>query len=102
MADIAEIFGLLRLDESADRYNIAPSQAVPVVRQNGLSRELTLMRWGLIPRWASDPKIGLRTINARAETVATKPAFRDAFKHRRCLIPAGLVGAVGTGRQRAD
>jgi putative SOS response-associated peptidase YedK len=88
VADIAEIFGVLRLDESENRYNIAPSQAVPVVRQNGPSRELTLMRWGLIPRWARDPKIGLRTINARAETVATKPAFRDAFKRRRCLIPA--------------
>ncbi len=88
MDDLAEVFGVLRLDESAARHNIAPSQAVPVVRQNGAVRELTLMRWGLIPRWASDPKIGLRTINARAETVATKPAFRDAFRRHRCLIPA--------------
>jgi putative SOS response-associated peptidase YedK len=88
MTDLAEVFAVLRLDESAARYNIAPSQVVPVVRQNGPVRELTLMRWGLIPRWATDPKIGLRTINARAETVATKPAFRDAFRRRRCLILA--------------
>ena len=56
-----QLFGVLRLEESADVCNIAPSQAFPVVGQNGLSRELTLMRWDYL-RWASDPKIGLRTI----------------------------------------
>src|SRR5262249_45431006 len=51
-------------------------------------RELAMLRWGLIPFWAEDPKVGYSTINARAETVATKPAFREAFRKRRCLIPA--------------
>ena len=72
------------------RYNIAPTQDVTVVRpaKEGQGRELALLRWGLVPRWADSPKIGYRMINARAETVATKPAFRAAFRARRCLIPA--------------
>ncbi len=76
--------------ELKPRYNIAPSQTVPVVRLNPAGRrELALLRRGLIPFWSKDPKIAYRTINARAETVATAPAFRAAFKKRRCLIPAG-------------
>ena len=59
-----------------------------VVRQSGKDRELGVMRWGLVPSWSKDPKAGPPPINARAETVATKPAFRTAFKRRRCLIPA--------------
>jgi putative SOS response-associated peptidase YedK len=72
------------------RYNIAPTQNVPVIRQNPKEpvRELSLVRWGLIPSWAKDPSIAARMINARSETAATKPAFRDALKSRRCLIPA--------------
>lgn len=72
------------------RYNIAPSQDVPVVRlkRDRSGRELAMVRWGLVPSWADDPKIGYRLINARAESVAKKPAFRDAFKKRRCLVPA--------------
>ena len=72
------------------RFNIAPTQSVAVVRQSGgkETRQLCLLRWGLIPAWAKDPSIGARLINARAETVAEKPAFRSAFKSRRCLIPA--------------
>jgi putative SOS response-associated peptidase YedK len=72
------------------RYNIAPTQVVPVIRQNPRApmRELSLFRWGLIPSWASDPTIATRMINARSETAATKPAFRDALRFRRCLIPA--------------
>jgi putative SOS response-associated peptidase YedK len=71
------------------RYNIAPTQAVPVVRlsEDG-ERELELLRWGLIPSWARDPTIGSRMINARAETVHQKPAFRGAFRSKRCLVPA--------------
>lgn len=70
-------------------YNVAPSIDVPVVRLNAEGeRECILMRWGLIPCWAKDAKIGYKMINARAETVATKPAFREPFKRRRCLIPA--------------
>ena len=72
------------------RYNIAPTQPVLAVRYNAETRERSLdaLRWGLVPHWAKDLSFGARLINARAETVATTPAFRDAFKARRCLIPA--------------
>jgi len=72
------------------RYNIAPSQQIAGLRlspQNG-EKELTVFKWGLVPFWARDQSIGSRMINARAETVATKPSFREAFKKRRMLIPA--------------
>jgi putative SOS response-associated peptidase YedK len=86
------------------RYNIAPTQPIPVIRQNPKEpvRELSLMRWGLIPSWARDPSVAARMINARSETAATKPAFRDALKFRRCLIPAdGFYEwqKTGTGKQ---
>jgi putative SOS response-associated peptidase YedK len=70
------------------RYNIAPTQAVAAVRNapHGGNRELWLLHWGLIPSWAKDHTIGNRMINARSETVAEKPSFRNAFKRRRCLI----------------
>ena len=72
------------------RYNIAPSQPVGIIRrdQSTPKRHFSLARWGLIPSWATDVSIGFKTINARAETVAMKPAFRDAFLSRRCLLPA--------------
>lgn len=70
------------------RYNIAPSQYCPVVRRGEGGRELVHMRWGLIPSWAKEAKVGFSNINARAESVATKPAFRAAFKRRRCVVPA--------------
>jgi putative SOS response-associated peptidase YedK len=69
-------------------YNVAPSQTIPVIRSENNQRQFALAKWGLIPSWAKDIKIGYNTINARAETVAEKPAFRSAFKYRRCLIPA--------------
>ena len=69
------------------RYNIAPSQLVPVIT-NRDPNELQLLKWGLVPSWAKDPAIGNRMINARSETAAEKPSFRTAFKRRRCLIPA--------------
>ena len=69
------------------RYNIAPSQPVPAIL-NQAPQELQLVRWGLIPSWAKDPTIGYRMINARAETVAEKPAFRRPLQRQRCLIPA--------------
>jgi putative SOS response-associated peptidase YedK len=74
--------------EFAPRYNIAPSQEVPVVRTGEQGYELAMLRWGLVPYWAKDPRTGYRMINARAETLAAKPAFRSAFSRRRCLIPA--------------
>lgn len=67
------------------RYNIAPTQTVIVVGDDG-ARYLTRMRWGLIPSWAKDPTIGNRMINSRAETVATRRAFRTALRKRRCLV----------------
>jgi putative SOS response-associated peptidase YedK len=85
--DLVEVFELLREPELSPRYNIAPTQNVAVVRQDGKSRELSMMRWGLVPAWSKDPKAGPPLINARSETIATKPSFRTAFKRRRCLIP---------------
>jgi putative SOS response-associated peptidase YedK len=88
-AAIALAFGLLDPPATTPRYNIAPMQQVPVVRQRtDRSREWVEMRWGLVPRWAKDPSIGAKMINARAETIAEKPTFRMAFRHHRCLIPA--------------
>ncbi len=69
------------------RYNIAPSQPVLIVKDNE-TRGMELYRWGLVPFWADDPKIGYKMINARSETVHKKPSFRAAFKYRRCLILA--------------
>ncbi len=69
------------------RYNIAPTQPVAVVT-NEKPQELTFYQWGLIPSWAKDPSMGSRMINARSESAAEKPAFRAAFKRRRCIIPA--------------
>lgn len=69
------------------RYNIAPSQSVPIVIAREQGREIHVMRWGLIPSWAKDPEIGHRLINARAETVHEKPSFRSSFRKRRCLVP---------------
>ena len=74
----------------APSYNVAPQSTQPVVRLNHDTGkpEFALMRWGLVPYWAKDPKVGYTTINARSEEVTTKPLFRDAIKKRRCLIPA--------------
>lgn len=84
---IAQIFQLPDLPDLKPRYNIAPSQQVATIIQP-TQREFRWMRWGLIPSWAKDPKIGNKLINARAETLAEKPSFRNAFKRRRCLIIA--------------
>jgi putative SOS response-associated peptidase YedK len=70
------------------RYNIAPTQTVAAVRATPSDRVQSYLRWGLIPSWAADPKIGYKLLNARSETVAEKPSFRAAFKQRRCLVPA--------------
>jgi len=72
------------------RYNIAPTQTAPVVRRRpaGQGNEIALLRWGLVPTWSKGPDPALSMINARAETVATKPAYRAAFRQRRCLVPA--------------
>jgi putative SOS response-associated peptidase YedK len=80
-------FFLAPLHEYALRYNIPPGTAIVAIT-GAVPRAVSLMRWGLIPSWAKDPKIGFKMINARAETVHEKPAYRGAFKKRRCLIPA--------------
>ena len=87
---LAELLGLSEPPRLAPRYNIAPTQPVGIVRRprRGAAREWVLVRWGLIPGWAKDATIGNRLINARAETAAHKPAFRNAMRRRRCLVPA--------------
>jgi putative SOS response-associated peptidase YedK len=72
----------------AERYNVAPSQAVLAVREASDGREALFLKWGLVPRWAKDAAIGNKLINARSETVTEKPSFRDAFARRRCIVPA--------------
>jgi len=85
---VAEYFELEAVPDLLPRYNIAPTQPAPaiLVASGRPAREFRTLRWGLIPAWAKDPAIGNRMINARAETVEEKPAFRSAFRRRRCLI----------------
>ncbi|HEY0878463.1 MAG TPA: SOS response-associated peptidase [Zeimonas sp.] len=87
---IIEGFSLAELPPFGPRYNVAPSTPVLAIRTDRRERRriAEVMRWGLVPHWAKDPSIGARLINARAETIATKPAFRDAFRRGRCVIPA--------------
>jgi putative SOS response-associated peptidase YedK len=88
---IEQYFGTDPWDEDwSPRYNIAPTQLVPVVRQKPREpiRVVTLMRWGLIPSWAKDTSVAAGTVNARSETASTKSAFADPMKFQRCLIPA--------------
>lgn len=87
---MAQLFDLPEEPYLAPRYNIAPTQPVAIVRTQGQddAREWALVHWGLIPSWSKDPSSGARMINARAETVAERPAFRAAFRRRRCLVPA--------------
>ena len=87
-SDLFEVFEVVRAMEMEPRYNIAPTQPVAVIRATPEGRQLDLLRWGLIPWWADDPSVGNRMINARAESVATKAGFRDAFRERLCIIPA--------------
>jgi putative SOS response-associated peptidase YedK len=96
---LADIFEVDVEQEIQPRFNIAPTQTVPIVRwdkENG--RQLACARWGLVPSWSNDEKIGARMINARGETVDEKPSFRSAVKTRRCLVPAsGFYEWVQTG-----
>ncbi|ACI99003.1 SOS response-associated peptidase [Rhodospirillum centenum] len=110
VAELARLFGVPERPNLAPRWNVAPTQEIAVIRARPPSEEgdrcdgangtgkpgadprpaarLVPMRWGLVPFWAKDAGIGARLINARADTLAEKPAFREALKHRRCLIPA--------------
>jgi putative SOS response-associated peptidase YedK len=91
-------------DDWSPRYNIAPTQPVPVIRQHPKEpvRQISTMRWGLVPHWAKDASGAASTINARSETAAEKPAFRDPIRYRRCLIPADAFyewKRTGTSKQ---
>ncbi len=85
---MGETFEADPLEELAPRYNIAPTQPVAAIRQPGKGRAITTLRWGLVPSWAADVSIGNSLINGRSETLLQKPAFRESFRQRRCLIPA--------------
>jgi putative SOS response-associated peptidase YedK len=107
---IAEQFAVFAVPPFAARFNIAPTQPVPVIRLRpagaaaaapNADRELVWLRWGLVPGWAKDPAIGNRLINARAESAAEKPAFRNAMRRRRCLVLAdGFYEWQHTGRKK--
>ncbi len=106
---IRRIFAVEAVLNLAPRYNIAPTQETPVVRLDQAGgRALAMLRWGLVPSWAKDATIGAKLINARADTVATKPSFRAAFRQRRCLVPAdgfyewqaGLPGKPRPGKPK--
>jgi putative SOS response-associated peptidase YedK len=102
---LAEYFALTEATPVAPlpRYNLTPGQAVAVVREHEGRRRLDLLRWGLVPHWAKDAAIGRRLINARLDGVAAKPAFREAFARRRCLIAANGFyewGEPSPGRRR--
>lgn len=100
--EIARILGATPMAEFAPSYNVAPSRNVPVCRNSaGGDREITLLRWGLVPHWAKTVDDRYRMINARAETVANKPAFRTPFRKRRCLVPAdGYYEWKAVGRRK--
>jgi putative SOS response-associated peptidase YedK len=88
-SELVTRFGLEECADFGSRYNIPPGTDIPVIRQSPEGkRVLHLLRWGLVPHWAKDPSIGAKLNNARGESVAEKPSFRDAFKRRRCLVPA--------------
>ena len=87
--EIQEAFSLRSIPDLRPRYNIAPSQHVAIVRKRSNNQnELVQLKWGLIPYWAKDRSIGAKLINARSETVSEKPSFKNAFRFRRCVIPA--------------
>ena len=101
----SELATCFRLDELVDivrRFNIAPGTDIPAIRHSpDGKRVMHLLRWGLVPHWAKDPSIGARLSNARGETLTEKPSFRDAFKRRRCLVPAdGFYEWKSEGKQK--
>jgi putative SOS response-associated peptidase YedK len=96
---LLQLFELPEAPELAPRYNVAPTQPVATVIARSTGRRLVMMRWGLIPPWATDPASGPTPINARADTASEKPAFRAAFRRHRCLVPAD---AFYEWRQEAD
>ena len=100
--EIASYFNAQVAFDLEPRYNIAPGQPILAIRLSEQQhREAAMLHWGLIPHWAEDASIGYKMINARAETVAEKPSFRDAYRKRHCLIPvSGFYEWKGNGRQK--
>lgn len=100
--ELASHFGLDEVIEVVPRFNISPGTDIPTIRHSPEGkRVMHLLRWGLVPHWAKDPSIGAKLSNARGETIAEKPSFRDAFKRRRCLVPAdGFYEWKIEGRQK--
>jgi putative SOS response-associated peptidase YedK len=102
--EMRRAFDFVEHPNLAPRYNVAPTQEAPVIRQRRTpagERTLQNLRWGLVPAWAEDPRIGARLINARSETLLEKPSFRTAFRRRRCLVPAdGFYEWQAEGRVR--
>jgi putative SOS response-associated peptidase YedK len=102
--DLSILFDAVNVTEGLERsWNVAPTDPVPLVRisQRQNARVLDTAKWGLVPPWATDPRAGARMINARAETVATTPAFAPSFAKRRCLVPAdGWYEWTGTGKHK--
>lgn len=100
-AKVRKTFRLQSIPNLMPRYNVAPTQDIPVVGLGKDGPSLIQMRWGLVPSWSKDPKAGAPLINARADTVAVKPAFREAFRKRRCLIVAdGFYEWTGEKEQK--
>jgi len=98
---LAALFGFENLPNLAPRWNVAPTQQAPVTRLVEGRRRIDQLRWGLVPAWAKDPAGGPPLINARGETVAEKPSFRDAFRRGRCLVPAdGFYEWRGKGKEK--
>lgn len=85
---LAEQFRVHKYPVYAASFNIAPTQSALAVRRHGDDHEWAMLRWGLVPHWAKDLSIGAHTLNARGESIAEKPAFRGAFRYRRCILPA--------------
>lgn len=102
VAELRQMFGFVELPNLKQRWNIAPTQDVPVIRRDRAGiRHLDMLRWGLVPGWAKDPGVGSSMINARAETVAGKPSFRSSFRQRRCLVPVdGFYEWTTVGKRR--
>jgi putative SOS response-associated peptidase YedK len=101
-AEVASLFDVLDMPALPPRYNVAPTQSILTIGFNAGKRAAGFMRWGLVPSWSADDKGGVKCINARSETIAERPAFRDAFRKRRCLIPVdGFFEwkAEGKGKQ---
>lgn len=99
-ATVQRTFDLEDIPDLAPRYNIAPTQPISIIT-DAAPKRLTLVQWGLVPSWSKDPGIGSRMFNARCETLAEKPSFRNAFKRRRCLVPAdGFYEWMKDGRKK--